>query len=164
MTLSLIVAMTEDRVIGINNRLPWHLSEDLKRFKKITMGHPIIMGRKTFESIGKPLPGRENIVITENKAYRAEGTTVVHSLEDALKAGGASSGEKFVIGGARLFEAGLKMADKIYLTLIHGSYKGDVYFPKLDFEKDLKIVNREEGVGAPPDSISYSFIDAEIRK
>ena len=164
MTLSLIVAMTEDRVIGINNRLPWHLSEDLKRFKKITMGHPVIMGRKTFESIGRPLPGRQNIVVSENKSYRAEGAVVVQNLEEALNAGGELSEEKFVIGGARLFEAGLKMADKIYLTLIHRSFEGDVYFPLLDLKNDLKILNQEDAVSPPPDSISYSFIDAEIKR
>src|SRR5688572_25703854 len=102
MTLSLIVAMAENGVIGRDNRLPWHISEDLKRFKSLTMGHPIIMGRKTHESIGKPLPGRQNIVITRDSFYQAEGAQVVHSLEEALRACGAD-GEKFVIGGSAVF-------------------------------------------------------------
>ncbi len=164
MTLSLIVAMTEDRVIGLNNRLPWHLSDDLKRFKKITMGHPVIMGRKTFESIGKPLPGRENIVVSGNPSFQAEGAVVVSSLEKALAHSEKTPGEKFVIGGARLFEAGLTLADKIYLTLIRRPFKGDVYFPAIDLEKDLKITKQEDGSSPPPDSFSYSFIEADLRK
>src|SRR5687768_1861241 len=107
MTLSLIVAMTEERVIGYKQQLPWHLSEDLKRFKKITMGHPIIMGRKTYESIGRPLPGRQNIVITNNREFKADGVTVVHNLCDAMAASHQDTQEQFVIGGSTLFEAAL---------------------------------------------------------
>jgi dihydrofolate reductase len=118
MTLSLIVAMTDERVIGRDNQLPWHLSDDLKRFKKITMGHPIIMGRKTFESIGKPLPGRQNIVVTNNKTYAAAGVTVAHDLCQALAACEQDKNERFVIGGAGLFQAALPMADKLYLHLV----------------------------------------------
>jgi dihydrofolate reductase len=161
-TVSLIVAMTDDRVIGLNNKLPWHLSEDLKRFKKITMGHPIIMGRKTFESIGKPLPGRQNIVVTRNQNFKAEGVSVVNSLQQALLS--SNGGEKFVIGGAKLFEAALPLADKIYMTLIHHSFQGDVYFPQINLKHDLNITEKIDAQSPPPNSFSYSFLTADIRR
>jgi dihydrofolate reductase len=143
--LSMIVAMSENRVIGVENRLPWHIPEDLKRFKQITKGHPIIMGRKTYESIGKPLPGRTNIVITRNKDYRAEGIISCSSLEDALdwatKAPG--SDEIFVIGGAEIFKSCLANADRIYLTLVKWPFDGDTYLPPFD-EEAFKIIQEEE--------------------
>src|SRR5882724_4997529 len=113
--------MTDDRVIGMNNRLPWHLSEDLKRFKRLTMGHPIIMGRKTFESIGKPLPGRANIVVTRDPSLVLNGVVLAGSLQEALEKGRASEGGKeiFVIGGAAMFEQAHPLVDKLYLTRIH---------------------------------------------
>lgn len=158
MSLSLIVAMTEERIIGNNNQLPWHISEDLKRFKKITTGHPIIMGRKTYESIGKPLPGRQNIVVTHNQHYQADGVLVVHSLEEALDQCDKSTGEEFVIGGAALFESALPKVKKLYLTIVHQFFKGDVYFPEFD-ENDFEF---GESVTHPPPETggtSYSFVE-----
>jgi dihydrofolate reductase len=163
MTLSLIVAMTEQRVIGRNNALPWHLSEDLKRFKQITMGHPIIMGRKTFESIGRPLPGRQNIVLTREKR-EIPGVTVVSTLDDALRAAGANQGEVFVVGGAEVFKMALPMADKIHLTLIRETIAGDVLFPEVDWDRDFEIVERSDHVRAEPPPLSYSFLTAVRRK
>lgn len=142
--LSLIVAMTENRVIGVDNRLPWSIPEDLKRFKKITLGHPIVMGRKTYESIGKVLPGRTNIVITRERAYRVEGGAVCHSLEEALEWARRSPGadEVFVIGGAEIFRIALPYATRLYLTEVKWPFEGDTYFP--DFlEEDYREVTRE---------------------
>ena len=160
MTLSVIVAMTDDRVIGLNNQLPWHLSEDLKRFKKITMGHPIIMGRKTFESIGRPLPGRQNIVITKNKGFRADGISVAHGLPEAMAMCPPDTTERFVIGGAGLFESALPMADRLYLTLIHHPFKGDVYFPPLQLDKEYRVVDKTSHKNENP-AFAYDFITAE---
>lgn len=131
MMLSLIVAMAENRVIGANNRLPWHLPADLKHFRALTMGHPIIMGRKTFDSIGRVLPGRRNIVVTRNPEYKVEGLEIAHSLEGALELCGSES-EAFIIGGAHLYEAALPHVQRIYLTLVHTVVEGDVLFPALD--------------------------------
>jgi dihydrofolate reductase len=141
MLVSLIVAMDENGGIGKNNRLPWHLSDDLKRFKALTMGHYIIMGRMTYESIGRPLPGRTNIVITRNPDYEAEGCMVVHSLGEALEiARKRGEDEVFVTGGREIFAQALETADRIYLTCVHAEVPADVYFPKVDeeewFEKD----------------------------
>lgn len=158
MSLSVIVAMTEERVIGINNQLPWHLSEDLKRFKKITMGHPIIMGRKTYESIGKPLPGRQNVVVTRNRNYRAEGVLVVHSIEEALQKCDQNTGEEFIIGGANLFAAAIPKVQKIYLTIVHHLFKGDVYFPEFD-ENDFEFSAPVTAQTPAPNSFSYSYVE-----
>lgn len=140
MRISLIVAMAEDRAIGRDNQLLWHISDDLKRFKKITMGHPIIMGRKTYESIGKPLPGRQNIIITRNPDFAVEGATVCHNAESAL-ASCQSNEEVFVIGGAQIYQAFLPLAHRIYLTQVHATYPdADVFFPELaptEFQKQF---------------------------
>ena len=128
MKLSLIVAMADNHVIGHNNRLPWHLPADLKHFRAITLGKPVLMGRKTWESIGRPLPGRTNIVITRNADYLAADCVVVHSLDEALRAAG-SAGEVMVIGGAELYRQALPQADTLYLTLVHGEFEGDTRFP-----------------------------------
>src|SRR3954452_17677324 len=109
--ISFVVAMDENRVIGKNNQLPWHLPEDLKFFKRVTMGHPIAMGRKTHESIGRPLPGRENIIITRNKDYTSEGCTVFHSVKDFVKYSRHIEDEIFVIGGAEIFNETFEYAD-----------------------------------------------------
>jgi dihydrofolate reductase len=132
--LSMIVAMSDNRVIGIENRLPWHIPEDLKRFKKITSGHPIVMGRKTFESIGRPLPNRTNIVVTRNRDYRAEGVATCYSLREALEWAGRAPGseEIFVIGGGELFREALPLAGRIYLTEVRWPYEGDAFFPEFD--------------------------------
>jgi len=131
--LSLLVAADEGNVIGKNNQLPWHLPNDLKYFKNLTWGLPIVMGRKTFESIGKPLPGRTNIVITRNKEYTAEGIEVVHTIDEALQvAQQKGAREIFVIGGAEIFNSVFNQANRIYLTRIHHQFEGDVFFPSLN--------------------------------
>jgi dihydrofolate reductase len=131
-TLSLLVAAAENDVIGKENRLPWHLPEDLKYFKNQTWGMPILMGRKTFESIGKPLPGRKSIVITRNANWHHEGVVSVSSVEEAIeKAAELHSKEIFVIGGAEIFVSTFGLADRIYLTRIHQKIDGDVFFPEI---------------------------------
>ena len=125
--------MGDNRVIGGSGHIPWHLPADFAHFKALTIGHPIIMGRKTFESIGKPLPGRTNIVITRDASYRRDGVIVAASSGAALAASAASpgGGEIFVIGGADIYKLFLPQADRVYLTQVHGVFKGDVFFPEL---------------------------------
>ncbi|HET9475716.1 MAG TPA: dihydrofolate reductase [Steroidobacteraceae bacterium] len=139
--VTLIVAVADSGVIGRDNSLPWHLPADLQRFKRITMGKPILMGRKTFESIGKPLPGRENIVVTRDTNYRRDGIRVVHDAGSALRAAGVAP-EVMVIGGAELFRAFLPLAGRIHLTRVHGNIAGDVMWPALD-ERAWRVVERE---------------------
>ena len=132
--VTLIVAVADSGVIGRDNALPWHLPEDLKRFKRLTMGKPMIMGRKTFESIGKPLPGRLNIVVTRDTNYQHEGVAVVHGIDQALEAA-AGAPEVMVIGGADLFRLFLPHAGRVHLTRVHGSIEGDVTWPALDIRQ-----------------------------
>jgi len=133
MIISIIVAMDEKGAIGRDNGLPWHLSDDLKRFKATTIGHHIVMGRRTYESIGRPLPGRTNIVVTRNPAYRAEGCRIAHSLEEALEIARENGEEEvFVTGGRELFAQALDIADRIYLTRVHADVPANVYFPDFD--------------------------------
>jgi dihydrofolate reductase len=133
MIVSLIVAVDEAGGIGKDGRLPWRLSSDLKRFKEITMGHHIIAGRKTYESIGKPLPGRETIVVTRNPGYRAEGISVVHSLVEAIELARArGETEAIIVGGAEIYREGLALADRIYLTRVDARVDADTYFPEWD--------------------------------
>jgi dihydrofolate reductase len=131
MRRSLVVAMARNRVIGRDNALPWRLPADLAHFKKVTLGHPIVMGRRTYESIGKALPGRTNIVVTRNRAFEAPGCAVVPSLEAAWQAAGDAD-EVCVIGGTSLFEEALPLADVIHLTEVEADVPGDTYFPKFD--------------------------------
>ena len=131
MRLSLIVAMAKNRAIGVDNHLPWHLPADLKHFRALTMGHPIIMGRKTFDSIGRVLPGRRNIVLTRNRDYRRDGAEIVHSLDEALEKCRDET-EAFVIGGAHLYEDAIHRVSRIYVTEVHADAKGDVFFPEID--------------------------------
>lgn len=128
--LSIIVAVAHDGVIGVNNTLPWHLHEDLKRFRALTMGHHIIMGRKTYDSLGRLLPGRTTVIVTRNENYKVEGALVAHSLEAAI-ALCEDDEEVFLIGGAELYQAGLKLAHKLYITEIELDVVGDAFFPKL---------------------------------
>lgn len=130
MTVSCIVAMAENRVIGVGGRLPWHLPNDLQHFKRTTLGHTVIMGRKTWESVGRPLPGRTNVVITRQDGYRvAPGVHVVHSLTEALEH--AEGGEEaFVIGGGEVFEMALPRCDRVYMTVVHAVLEGDTVFPE----------------------------------
>lgn len=130
-TVSLVVAMAEHRVIGRGNTLPWRLSEDLKRFKATTLGKPILMGRRTFESIGRALPARLNLVLTRDATWSAPGAVVVHSLEEALAQAG-TAGELMVIGGAEIYRLVLPLARRIYLTHVHADVAGDTYFPAFD--------------------------------
>ncbi len=132
MVLALIAAMTEDRVIGRENGLPWHLPEDLRHFKRLTTGHPVIMGRRTWESVGTPLPGRRNIVVTRQAGFRAPGADVVPSLPAALRLV-ADAPEVFVVGGAEVYRAALPHADRIHLTVIHTrDVAGDTHFPPFE--------------------------------
>ncbi|MEI6948827.1 dihydrofolate reductase [Paraflavisolibacter sp. H34] len=133
MRISLLVAADENNVIGKDNKLPWHLPNDLKYFKNLTWGLPILMGRKTFDSIGKPLPGRRSIVITRNRDWQHEGVDTVHSLEAAVEAAQAADvKEIFVIGGAEIFRTAFATADRLYLTRIHHRFDGDVFFPEVN--------------------------------
>jgi dihydrofolate reductase len=127
--LSIIVAVAKNRVIGINNTLPWYLPEDLKRFRALTMGHHIIMGRKTYDSLGRLLPGRTTVIVTRNKDYKVEGALIAHSLQDAIGLCKADD-EVFLIGGAELYQEGLKLSNKLYITEIVLDVEGDAYFPE----------------------------------
>jgi dihydrofolate reductase len=127
--ICLIAAMAANRVIGRSNALPWRLPADLKHFKALTMGHPVVMGRKTYESIGRPLPGRRNLVITRNRAYSAPGCEIVHSL-DAAVAACRGAGEIFIIGGAELYRESLPRAHCLEFTEIHADFEGDASFPR----------------------------------
>ena len=128
--ISIIVAVAENGAIGSNNRLPWHLPDDLKRFKALSLGKPVVMGRRTFDSIGRPLPGRTNIVVSRDSKLAIEGALVVHSLDEALAAAG-SVPEIVVIGGAEMFRQVLPRTDTIHLTRVHARVDGDVFFPEL---------------------------------
>lgn len=159
---SLIWAQDEKGLIGKEGRLPWRLPADLARFKKVTMGKPILMGRTTYESIGKPLPGRTNIVLTYQADFQAEGCSVVHSIEEAKQAAGDSE-EIMVIGGAKIYEQLLPHATKAYMTLIHATFDGDTWFPEVDMKGWHKILREAHG----PDEknlYSYSFITLERKQ
>jgi dihydrofolate reductase len=163
MNLAIIVAMTDEGIIGKDNALPWRLPEDLKRFQKLTLGHPIIMGRKTFESIGKPLHRRENIVLTQSRDFHQEGVHMVHSFESALKlcdAMGEAGKKRFAIGGRRVFEEALPLANTLYLTYIHHPFSGDTYFPKFELEKDFDINEQSEHISSSEPNFKYTFLTA----
>lgn len=138
MKISLIVAVSRNGAIGLNNQLPWYLPEDLKYFKSVTMGKPLIMGRKTFDSIGRPLPGRANIVLTRDPQWTSDGVKVVQSVEQALVAGeiaceAADVDEIMVIGGEQIYRMTIDLADRIYLTQVDADVEGDAFFPDIDF-------------------------------
>ena len=132
MKISLIVAMSENRVIGRDNKMPWHLSADLKRFKSLTMNSPILMGRKTFESIGKPLIGRTNMILSHNSNFKPEGCLVFSELNSALEQAQDYGDELFIIGGSTLYGMALPLARRVYLTQIEASFEGDTFFPEID--------------------------------
>lgn len=159
MKIALIAAMGENRVIGVDNRMPWHLPQDLKRFRSITMGKPILMGRKTHEAIGRTLPGRENIVLSSDTGYRAEGCTLVHGVAEALAAA-RDAPELMVIGGAALYREFLPRAERLYLTLIHQTFHGDTFFPEFD-RSDWRVIEREDVLEVEPGGLKYSFVDLE---
>jgi len=153
--VSIIVAMDEKRGIGAQNRLPWRLSSDLKRFRELTMGHHIIVGRKTFESIGKPLPGRQTIVVTGNSNFEAPGCLIAHSLEEAIAlAEERGEQEVFVCGGAAVYAQALPIADRLYLTLVHAETEADTLFP--EWEQD-KWIERESFHHRADEKNQYSF-------
>lgn len=159
MNLSIIVAVSSNHVIGLRNRLPWHLPADLKYFKKITTGHAVIMGRKTFESMGKPLPGRKNIVITRQDDYKADGTFVVHSLDHA-SALCPPDDESFIIGGAEIIHQSMEVVNRIYLTRIHHAFEGDTFFPEPDPGR-WKEVSAESHEPDEKNAYAYTFFQYE---
>ena len=167
MKLSVIVAAAENGVIGRNNELPWHLSEDLKYFRRVTMGKPLVMGRATFESIGRPLPGRTNIVVSRRAGYAPEGVRVVTSVEGALDLArdialldGAE--ELMVIGGAQIYAAALPLADRLYFTEVHAHVEGDARLPQIDWST-WREVSRERHAAVEPNPYAYSFVVYERR-
>jgi dihydrofolate reductase len=159
--ISLIVAAAENDVIGRDGGLPWHLPADLARFKSLTMGKPIVMGRRTFESIGKPLPGRRNIVVTRQADYEAPGCEVVGSVDAAIAAAGDVE-EIMVIGGSRLYEAFLPLADRIYLTRVYADVGGDTCFPTLEAGA-WRVVSREAGAAGARNEFGMRFDVLERR-
>ncbi len=156
MKISLIVAMASNRVIGLNNNMPWHLSADLKKFKQITMGSPILMGRKTFESIGRPLPGRRTIILSRNESYQQPGCLVMQSIEAALESCRGDE-EVFIVGGEDLYKALLPQASYLYITEIHKDFAGDTWFPDID-ETQWQEVTREDINNDESVAFSYSFV------
>jgi len=156
MKISLVVAMANNRVIGRRGRLPWKIPADMKHFKKTTMGKPVIMGRKTYESIGVALPGRTNIVVTRNPAIDNPDLVLVRSVHEALKKAAEVDGEAMIIGGGQIYEATLPLADRIYLTEVHGDYEGDAFFPH--FERTMWREAAREDFTAKGDIPAYSFV------
>jgi dihydrofolate reductase len=160
--LAIIVAAAENGVIGRNNSLPWHLPEDLRYFKRVTMGKPIVMGRKTFESIGRPLPGRTNIVISRNTGFSAPGVKVVASLDDALALGediadNHGAPEIVIIGGAEIYRLAMPRADRLYITEVHASVAGDALLPSVNWP-DWREVSRERHPASADNPYDYSFV------
>lgn len=157
MIISAIVAMTHNRVIGANNNIPWYLPADLKYFKKTTMGHHIIMGRKTFLSIGRPLPKRTNIVLTRDPFFVATGVNVMSSIDEALEfARDAEVQEVFIIGGGELYKQSMPKLDRIYLTKVHANVEGDVFFPEMS-ELEWKLISDEPHKADEKNNFDYNF-------
>lgn len=163
MQISMIAAMAHDRVIGLDNQMPWHLPADLAHFKRVTLGKPVLMGRKTFESIGRPLPGRRNLVISRNPDYQADGVEVIDSVEAALAllaagdvASGEAVGELMVIGGGHLYAQLLPSADRLYLTRIDLAVEGDTRFPAFD-EGQWQLVESESHPADEKNAYPYRF-------
>jgi dihydrofolate reductase len=156
--ISAIAARSENGVIGHHNQIPWHLPVDLKHFKTITTGHPVIMGRKTFESIGKPLPNRTNIILTRNTAFNAPGCMIVNSTEQAiLQASSTHTDEMFIMGGADIYQLFMPKIQKLYLTLVHHTFAGDTFFPSLDPNQWVEIEKRTYPAD-PNNPYNYSFV------
>lgn len=157
MRISIIVAASENNVIGINNMLPWRLPTDLKYFKSTTLGKPIVMGRKTFESLGKPLPGRPNIVITRQNDFQPEGAYVVRSVEEGIeKAQSFGGDELFITGGSQIFEQAWPLVERIYLTRVYAVVHGDAFFPQLD-GAEFELVTDERHEADEKNQYSFSF-------
>lgn len=155
--ISLIVAMDENRLIGKDNQLPWHLPQDLAYFKRMTMNHKIVMGRKTYESIGKPLPGRENIIITRDSSYTKDGCKVLHSIDDILELSKATDENVFVIGGAEIFKEILPYSDKLYMTHIHHEFEGDTFFSQLN-DSEWETISVESGMRDVKNPYEFDFV------
>lgn len=160
--ISLIVAHDPNRVIGKNNELPWHLPEDLGYFKRMTMGKAMVMGRKTYESIGRPLPGRLSIVVTRNKDFTAEGVVVVHDLDEAIKKAKEYADEVMIIGGAEIFRLVMRIADRLYITFIQTHFDGDTFFPSYGTEWKL-VSTSEEIVSKDGTPFSYLVYDKKAK-
>jgi dihydrofolate reductase len=152
--LSIITALDQNRVIGINNRLPWYLPADLLRFKRMTWGKPIIMGRKTYESIGKPLPGRTNIILSRQEGA-FPGCIVYPNLDKAIQAH-QDEKEMFIIGGETVYRQALPIANRLYLTILHHQFAGDTFFPEWDY-RDWDVIEQEEFIPDAQNSFSYTF-------
>ncbi len=161
MKISIIAAMAKNRVIGHRGKMPWHLSEDLKHFRKITWGKPILMGRKTFEAIGRPLPGRQNIIVSRNTQFRAAACTIVTSIEAGMAM--AEGNELMVIGGATLYEALLPRAETLYLTLIDTDFPGDTFFPPWEPSQWLEVARQTCSTDPKGFPYPYSFIQLQRR-
>jgi dihydrofolate reductase len=159
MKLSLIAALTPTRVIGKNNQLPWHLPADLQYFRKVTLHKPVIMGRKTFESIGKALPKRKNIVITRQASYEAKGCEIAHSLTEALEYLSLEE-EIFIIGGSEIFIEALPLANYLYLTFVKANITGDIYFPEWN-QNQWNEISRENHQKDKENNYDYSFVILE---
>ena len=154
--ISIVVAMARNRTIGVNNTLPWRCPEDLKRFKSLTMGQHMIMGRKTFDSIGKPLPGRITVVVTRNENLHIEGCVMAHSLENAIGACAADK-EIFIVGGAELYALSLPLADRLYITHVQKNVTGDAHFPEFD-QAEWQELTREKRTQEIPAPLEYNFV------
>lgn len=156
--LKILVAFDENRVIGKNNALIWHLPADLKRFKALTTGHVIIMGRKTFESIGRPLPNRTTIVISRQQDLKIEGVILAHSVEEAiLKAKSISRDDIFIVGGAEIYQLSLPLADQILVTQLHDIFEGDAFFPEIS-PVIWEVAEQERGVTDEQNAYQFSYI------
>jgi dihydrofolate reductase len=156
--IKILVAFDENRVIGKNNALIWHLPADLQRFKALTTGHVIIMGRKTYESIGRPLPNRTTIAITRQAEFKPDGIITAHSLDEAiLKAKSISRDDIYIVGGAEIYQVGLSHADQILVTQLHDIFDGDTYFPEIPADT-WEVVSRERGVTDEKNKFQYSFL------
>ena len=153
--VSAIVAAADNNAIGKGNQLLWHLPNDLRFFKKTTSGHTVIMGRKTYESVGKPLPNRRNVVITRQEGYTLAGAEVVHSLDEAL-AGCAGEEEVFIVGGAEIYRQALPLTNRVYLTQVHAQLEGDAYFPELD-KNEWKLETAESHNPDERHAYGYTF-------
>ena len=159
MTLSILVAHDKQRVIGYQNQLPWHLPNDLKHVKQLSTGHTLVMGRKTFESIGKPLPNRRNVVLTNNPSFKHEGVDVIHSIEEINDI----PGQVFIFGGQTLFEAMIDKVDDMYITVVDGIFQGDTFFPTYTFE-DWEVESSIEGQLDEKNTIPHTFLHLVRRK
>ena len=159
MIVTIVVAIGENNAIGKNNELLWYLPKDLRHFKTITKGHTVIMGRKTFESVGKPLPNRRNIIITRNTDLAIEGTEVVHTLQEALELCKQDE-EVFIIGGAEIYKMAMQHTDKIYLTVVHENFEADAFFPEIDHNLWLETAS-EKHLPDDKNNLSFTFSTLE---